>query len=179
MSQKSIVNLLLSKLFRLRSSCNQNDQGFSLVEILVSVFVLSGFLLSFLQATVYAMFLHAQALDKQQAFNWLEQDLELIRYQAFILDAGSIDIASCANSTYGQRLESKISGGHPPNISITIDNKSYEIVRQYTPKDNHLEIVYQIDYGVDHPRYKGVGNDNQITSLSTEVFVNASLACPS
>jgi len=45
-----------------------------------------GFVLGSLQAVVLATFFRVQAQDKNEALNWVQQDLELIRYQAFSLD---------------------------------------------------------------------------------------------
>ena len=162
------------------------------MEILVSIFVLSGFFLGALQASVYATLIRVQAQDKQEMTNWIQQDVEQIRYQAFILDNpnptpegnfGSLPTVSsgdaCDISQYGKRLEELIDETYLATSTVTIDNKSYDVTRTYTSTDNILQITYNVYYGNTHPRYKGVGADNTVSGLSTEVLPNASLACSS
>lgn len=161
------------------------ESGFSLIEVLVTILVISGFLLGALQATVLATLLRVQAQDKQDALNWVQQDLELIRYQAFILDNPTIatgltpsNTDACTNSTYGTRLRDFIDGTYATTANVTINQKNYSVARTYTPSGNPLQIAYTVSYASTHPRYKGSTNDNTLTTLSTEELPNAALKCP-
>lgn len=167
------------------------ESGFSLLEVLVTILVLTGFLLGSLQATVLATFMRVQAVDKQEANNWIQQDLELIRYQAFILDNpnptpdvdfGSLPTVSssdaCDTSQYGKRLEELIDDTYLATLPITIDNKDYVVTRTYTASANLLQVEYSIEYASTHSRYRGATADNEVTNLSTEVIPNAALDCP-
>ena len=147
---KVFLDYYLSKYRSLNDHQNQTNQGFSLIEVLVSTFVLSGFLIGSLQATTYAAWLSVQTKDKQEARKWLQQDLELIRYQSFILDRDGADSATCSASSYGNRLQNTIAMKHPPTADIIIENKAYEIIRSYTAKDNIVAIVHQINCGHNH-----------------------------
>jgi prepilin-type N-terminal cleavage/methylation domain-containing protein len=187
------INLYLHRLHDFSTEIekeNKQENGFSLIEVLVSIFALSGFFLGALQASVYATLIRVQAQDKQEVNNWIQQDIEQIRYQAFILDNPSptpdTDFDSvptvsssdaCDNSQYGQRLEELIDETYLANSSVTIDNKSYDVTRSYTDTANILQISYTVNYANTHPRYKGVGADNTVGNLSTEVLPGASLGC--
>ncbi|BAQ63629.1 hypothetical protein GM3709_394 [Geminocystis sp. NIES-3709] len=158
--------------------------GFSVLEVLVTILVLSGFLLGSLQATVLATLLRVQAQDKQDAANWLQQDLELVRYQAFLLDNPTeasgltpTKANACSGSTYGQRLQDFIDGVYASTATVTVNTKSYNVTRTYTNSGNILRIAYLVEYGTTHPRYKGSGANNTLAELSTEVIPNAALSC--
>lgn len=150
------------------------EKGFTILEVLVTILVISGFLLGSLQATVLAVFLRIQAQDKQEAANWIQQDLELIRYQAFILDGGVAVSATCT-SGYASALNTAIGSITNP---VVINNKNYSVTRTPTSNSNILTINYTVAYASTHPRFKSVsGADNTVTTLSTEVIPNAALSC--
>ena len=189
-----LINLHRDAIF---SNKNANTQyGFTIMEALVSILALSIFFLGALQTVVLASLLRVQAADKQETIDWVQQDLELIRYEAFILDSGAPDATTCTSSTYGTRLRDDVLlndnysptgedfSDDPTTITIendqmtTDDDKNYTITRTYTPSDNILQITYSISYASTHPRYKGgTAADNEITTLSTEVLPNEALNC--
>jgi type II secretory pathway pseudopilin PulG len=175
----------------------QLESGFSILEVLVTILVVSGFLLGSLQATVLATLLRVQAQDKQQAANWVQQDLELIRYEAFVLDSGTPDPTTCTASTYGTRLRDTINTSYSTNGGVQINNKWYRVFRQYIPSENILQVNYTLAYSPAttsipnpaHPRYNSsasytvtgaapTGNANVVATLSAEVIPNAALSCP-
>lgn len=150
------------------------ESGFSLIEVLVTILVITGFLLGSLQATVLAALLRIQAQDKQEATNFIQQDLELIRLEAFTFT----DTTLCATSTYGTGLQTDLTNsGFTTTATTTINNKNYEVSRTYTPSGNTLEITYQLDYASTHPRFIS-GGDNTVATLATEVFADEVLSCP-
>jgi len=155
---------------------NQNKQkGFSILEVLVTILVISGFLLGSLQATVLATFLRVQSQDKQETANWLQQDLELIKYQAFELgnvnEPTGLSVSkdnACTQSRYGERFQDFIDDSHdgssnPSAIRVEIPSNSgkfYSVFRQYIATNNNLTINYIVAYApgansnAAHPRYK-------------------------
>ncbi|PHV64050.1 type IV pilus modification PilV family protein [Cyanobacterium aponinum] len=183
---KNLKNIYSHKLSQDPTFCLKNEkweEGFSILEVLVTILVITGFVLGSLQATVLATLLRVQAQDKQEATNWLQQDLELIRYQAFILDNPTetsgltpSQANACDNSKYGTRLQDFIDGTYPNTSDIDINGKSYDVARAYTAPENILQVSYTISYDSTHPRYKS-GGDNVVTTLSTEVLPNAALSC--
>lgn len=185
--------------FFLAAKNKGKEEGFSILEVLVTILVITGFILGSLQATVLATFMRVQAQDKQEVTNWVQQDLELIRYQAFTLDNPNalpspfIDppsplAKSEACGRYGNRLRASIIGQYPVSETVDINGRRYRVTRTYNPGDNTtfnniLQINYQVEYAASsgaipaHPRYKS-GGDNIVTTLSTEVLPDAALECP-
>lgn len=149
-------------------------QGFSLIEVLVTILVISGFLLGSLQAKVLATLLRIQAQDKQEAINWTQKDVELMRYKAFTLEYYDTD---CGN--YGERLEEKLtsSGFFTEQDDVLINGKEYRVERRYIQNDNILQINHIVKYDRDHPRYKATIADKTVTKLSTEELPHAALSC--
>lgn len=152
--------------------------GFTILETLVTILVTATFLLGSLQATVLATLLRVQAQNKQEISNWIQQDLELIKYNAFILPSNS---NHCGN--YGdilkKHLDGSTSGKFLSQESIFIPDhnpKAYDITRQYHASENTLKITYIVTYGIKHPNHNDSGN-NQITTFLTEVIPNAALNC--
>lgn len=182
-----------------------SEAGFSILEILVTILVISGFLLGSLQAIILATLFRIQAQDKQEAANWIQQDLELIKYQAFILDNPLIlpdtitptKANACGN--YSTRLKNTIIGSrYTDNQGIEINGKWYRVFREYTSSNNILQVSYTLAYAPAvspnsaHPRFKtnanytvtdlsslkSSGSANILTNLSTEVLPNVALNCP-
>lgn len=160
---------------------DRKEEGFSILEVLVTILVITGFILGSLQATLLATFMRVQAQDKQEAANWVQQDLELIRYEAFTYTEG-------ACGSYGSNLANEIKAkGYNTNQIVRIQDRTYQVSRQYLinpSSPNILPITYRVRYAQGngtqpaHPRYKS-GGDNVVTSLSTEVLPNAALDCGS
>jgi len=200
MSNNNLKIIQLQLLSGLKAK--NNHSGFTLIEVLVTILVVTGFVLGSLQAVVLATFFRVQAQDKNEALNWVQQDLELIRYQAFSLDIdpdnpeSSLTLSrndACTNSTYGTRLEDFIDGNYLENPAnpISVNGKNYRVFRTYTPSGNTLVINHVIAYapassGFDaHPRYNSSAsystapdedNPNRVTTLSTEVIPDAALS---
>lgn len=186
-----LLNLNSYYLLKNHQKTTPNNLGFALIEVLVTILVVTGFILGSLQATVLATYIRVNAQDKQGAINWIQQDLELINYRAFILDpnpnypstpgskAYNSDPTACTNLTYGSRLQSS-SGfltAFPATQTVDIGINKYNVTRTYTPKQNTLQVEYLVAYASGHPRYKGATGDNELATLSTEVLINAVLDC--
>ena len=185
---------LLNKVFKYQKITNISESGFSLLEVLVTILVISGFLLGSLQATVLSTLLRVQAEDKQQTNNWIQNDLDLIKYQASTLpDSSTI----CQASNYGESLRSNLTNtSFSTTQKIQIDGKAYQVFRNYIPLDNTLQINYTIAYAPEenstsaHPRYDdsfsytlnslpapNQTNPNVIATLTTEVIPDAVFTC--
>jgi len=167
-------------------SKGKKEKGFTILEVLVTILVISGFLLGALQATVLSTLLRVQAQDKQEAANWIQEDLELIRYNGFILDRnsdGTYNITGTGKcGSYGTRLQTTItSAGYVATENKTINGRTYSVTRGYTvptASPNILQISYTVAYVSGHPRFRsGAGTANTVSTLSTEVIPNAALSC--
>lgn len=175
---KNLKNIHSHKLSQDYTVCPKNEkweEDFSILEVLVTILVITGFILASLQATVLATLLRVQAQDKQEATNLVQEDLELIRYHAFMLTSTP---ANCGS--YGTTLQADLEGkGYTDAVqTISVNGRSYDIDRTYNPSENILQISYSVSYDDNqpHPRYTSTG-DNVVTTLSTEVLPNAALSC--
>lgn len=168
-------------------SDSKEEEGFSLLEVLVTILVITGFVLGALQATVLATLFRVTARDRQEAANWIQQDLELIRFHAYSrLDMPTPssgfttsvnNTQACTNRQYGTRLRDYlIAQGFNNTDTVNIDNRIYSISRSYTPVNNTLRIEYRVEYATNHPRYSSSGN-NLVSRLTTEVLPNAAINC--
>lgn len=156
-----------------------NIKGFTILEILVTIIVIKIFLLLSLQATVLATLLRIENQNRQNASNWVQDDLELIKYHAFSLP---FSFSHCGN--YGEILKNNLDGTiagiflAQEIISIPDDNpQPYDIIRKYNVSENILQITYTLNYNSDHPRYSNFAENNEITTLSTEIIPNAAFNC--
>jgi prepilin-type N-terminal cleavage/methylation domain-containing protein len=167
----------------------EGEKGFTILEVLVTILVISGFLLGSLQATVLATLFRVQAQDKQEAANWIQQDLELIKYRAFALDIEAPfnppnpDVTptkanGCGN--YRTRLQNILPSIPTPVPISSNPIRNYTVTRTYNNTTSDvLTINYTVAYASSHPRFKtGTGANNTIAILSTEVLPNAALTCP-
>ena len=175
-----------------------NEEGFSIIEVLVALLVLVGFMLGTLQAMVFSALILVRTQEKAEVLNWIEEDLEIVKYHGLVLDKNEIDVMGnvvgydmlvCNNSSYGTELSNELDiiATYPNTISIA--GKDYRIYRQKNPVGNTLEIEYTVAYHTTHPRYNSSdsyslttpptdSNTNFITSLSTTEMPNAALKCP-
>ncbi|MBF2056674.1 MAG: hypothetical protein IGQ45_05485 [Cyanobacterium sp. T60_A2020_053] len=162
-------------------TARNQKSGFALIEVLVTILVVTGFILGSLQAVVLSTVLRVQAQDKNEALNWIQQDLELIRFQAFNLYRNSDPVndpggkyadTGCSTKDHGSRLLNDPTNGllqpttprffgvqttptlndRDPN-SPKINDKEYWIYRQYNPTGNTLGITHTVLYSSNHPRY--------------------------
>jgi prepilin-type N-terminal cleavage/methylation domain-containing protein len=141
------------------------EKGFTILEVLVTILVISVFLLGSLQATVLATLFRIQAQDKQETANWIQQDLELIKYQAFTLDLDQPDsdanpltiyktqltspptdvATACSSKTYGTRLQDTLAPltnpPYPATQSVTINSKPYNVTRGYILTDQNTAVT--------------------------------------
>lgn len=184
-------------MFKLKHKPPKPEEGFSILEVLVAAFVITGFLLGSLQAITLATILRVQAQVKSEALNWINSDSEQIKFRASQLDLTgttyTVDATTCTNSTYGTRFQNNLTSTAPtfPStpVTLTILNKTYYASRTYAPNSNVLPIRWQVwDEGTtvdttNNPDENGnpTGGDNDdksITILSTDVTPSAVLQCP-
>ena len=74
------MNHYLSLNIKLRSA--RNIEGFSLVEVLVSILMIAGFLATAMQALVAATAIKVKSEEISEATIWMQEDLEAIKFEA-------------------------------------------------------------------------------------------------
>lgn len=171
------------------------DTGFTLVEVLVGLLVIVGFISTAMQALVTATVFKVKGQELSEATTWIQEDLEQIRYESNRLDyAGSsydISLAACQGNTdttgYADRLLDSINGLN--NISpqfttktSTIGNRAYTVARIHTLPTSAPFNVLTLEYRVASADYSPSeildGKFIPIAITQAKIIPDASLACP-
>lgn len=158
----------------LKSKLLQQQQGFTLTEVLVAILITSVFVATAMQAMVIAAIMKVQAQKIAQATTWVQQDFENVKYKASLAQL-PYSQASCKEG-YGTVLDVSLVAPDPQNQ--TIGAKNYRIERVTDPGTESLKQLLKITYHVV-PSSNDSGTDTDaIASISTEVFPDAAAQCP-
>jgi prepilin-type N-terminal cleavage/methylation domain-containing protein len=157
--------------------------GFSLVEVLVSLIILSIFIGLSMQAFMVAVILKARAEQKDEATNWVQEDLELVKYQAKEYEKNAYPYSAKCNATNTTNglaasfLNDSVAGLGGASQTIgpkTFGGVPFVMTRTASYADSVdpfklLQITYQV---------KSQTNGNNILTISTETIIDAALKCP-
>lgn len=165
------------------------SQGFTLIEVIVGVLIMTLSLTTALNLTVYAVALRLKAKQYSEAVAWIQEDLENRKFQAFSLDYSTStssytpDPSACSatslNSGYADRLRDAIIGTNGNNTStFTIpktatNGQAFNVVGSLTPSSSSPYNILQVSYTVT-PTSGG----SSVATLQTEVIPDAALICP-
>lgn len=171
-----------------QSSFNHpQETGFTLVEVLVGLLVIVGFISTAMQALVTATVFKVKGQELSEATTWIQEDLERVRYEANRLDyvgssynitGDALDACQGTGSTgYADRLLDKING--LDNISPQVTNKTSAIGnRSYTVTRTHI-LPTSAPFNVLTLEYQVASADSvPIAITQATVIPDASLACP-
>jgi type II secretory pathway pseudopilin PulG len=162
---------------------HQQETGFTLVEVLVGLLVIVGFISTAMQALVTATVFKVKGQEVSEATTWIQQDLEQVKFDATRLDyaAGRYNPdsdackATSASAGYADRLlDEKLGATSSMDVAKTsaIGNRPYTLTRTASlppsPPYNVLNLEYQVKSADNLP----------ITIVHTKVIPDASLACP-
>lgn len=100
----------------------QQEQGFTLIEVLVAILITTVFVATTMQAMVIAAVFKARAKQYSEATNWIQEDLESVRQQATVLGYTTLSAIPTTNATT------------PPTSSLSVSSSSGFQV------DNRLQI---------------------------------------
>lgn len=114
------IKLLLLK------SCRARQSGFTMIEVLVGMIILTLFIGIAMQGMVFASLLKSRAQQYSEAMNWIQQDLEEIKYQATKYKANVLSANAAVNST-SIALSSADSFEVNDKIQIGTDTTTYTI----------------------------------------------------
>ena len=147
------------------------EQGFTMLEVLFSILIIFAFLMGSLQAMVYAAVFRVKALEKSEATTWIQQDLEYVRYKAYELEGNE---ALC-DSGYAQALidDMKLPDTETKEL---FPKKTYTLIRTFTPSTEPPFDRLIINYRVPNPQYPD-DLDRDISTIDTEVIPNAAFDC--
>lgn len=145
----------------------QQNQGFTLVEVLVAILITTLFIGVTMQAMVFAAVFKVKAQEYAEATNWIQEDLENVKYQASNLQLLQTTLASTALASAS-------------SISINTPNANTDIINSFTVNDT-------LKVGLDPIKYKitgvsGTGTGSTATrtltitpNLTTDQLLNAAV----
>ncbi|BAQ66674.1 hypothetical protein [Geminocystis sp. NIES-3709] len=168
-----LIGLMNSLKTQIKSISNRQvtnkEQGFSLLEVTVSMLVATGFLLGLAQAMMLSAMVNIRSQEKSQAIAWVDKDIDSINFLASSYTAGTC-------GTYGSNFQNSIITAYPTTGSnFSFSNSTYNITRTYTATENRLGIQYRVSYPTSGSRVSSAGD---VFSTYTEVIPNGTYSCP-
>jgi type II secretory pathway pseudopilin PulG len=168
--------------FRYLSQQHWGSSGFTLTEALVGILMVSTFLGVTLQTIVSATMIRVKAQEQSEATGWIQEDLELVRYQAgrLSVDAMLCNVSS-ANAGYADRLRDMLIGQNITSDDSTentssstkqanVGNRAYTLTRTIAVRNVAPYATVSLNYTV---------SDNQtvIARQYAEIIPNAFFSC--
>lgn len=86
-------------MLNLRKKLPHQDQGFTLVEVLVAILITTVFVAVAMQAVVIAAVFKARAKQFSEATNWIQEDVESVRQQATIVGYTTLSAPPTTSAT--------------------------------------------------------------------------------
>lgn len=174
-------------MLKLMSKLNQQEQGFTLVEVLVGILIATTFTLIAMQAIVIAAYFKVRAQKTAEGTIWIQEDLEEVRYAAYQLSSNStLCDASTKASGYADSLRDNISrnGADAANdtevdfakTKISVGG-SHALARTFDVYSVAPYNVLQINYKVRDTTDPDYPNNEPIAELYTEVIPDAAFQC--
>lgn len=117
----------------------QQEQGFTLVEVLVAILIATTFTLVALQAIVIAAVFKARAKQYAEATIWIQKDLESVRQQAAVLGSTTLSAAPTTN-LLSVSSSTGFQAGYRLQIG-TISNSLYTIANTYTSSSTTIPVT--------------------------------------
>jgi prepilin-type N-terminal cleavage/methylation domain-containing protein len=167
------------------------DRGFTLIEALAAMMVITIITAMVMQLLIFVAALKAQSEQYNQSMNWIQADLETIRYQAREYEQNvSPYSAKCKSTTVGDGLATTAAdglaagflndataglGGTPKVLGPKFlggENLILTRTAVYATSAEPFKLL-QLNYTVT-PQIGG----SAIASLETEVVLNAAFKCP-
>ncbi|NCJ07458.1 prepilin-type N-terminal cleavage/methylation domain-containing protein [Synechococcales cyanobacterium C] len=148
-----------------------NHKGFTLVEVMVGILITVTFVGAAMQALVVASLFKVRAQEYSEATTWIQEDLELVRFEASQLPA---DNNNC--NDYGKTLDNALPDVEDrtpedpnSNRASSLGSRPYVLDRDPNPNDDILEINYAV--------VRANENTAPVATLYAEVIPDASFAC--
>lgn len=174
----------------LQQKLPQQEQGFTLAEVLIAILIASLFVAAAMQAMVVATVFKVRAQEYSEATNWIQQDLEVVKNQASQYNAGANHDARCVattpetgyadglsdtlSSTGETLVEDANSGTDTANLTKPFrSGKEFQLTRTITPVSTAPYNILRVNYDVS-PTSGG----SSIATTHTEVIPDASFQCP-
>ena len=160
-------------------SARCQDEGFTLVEVLVSMIMTVTFVMVTMQVFLSAAFLRAKAAEFNDAYNWIQEDFEQVLTQAKSYEMNTLPFSTqCNAGTLASSFVSDSSVGLGGSI-VTLGTKqfsgsSYQLIRTATNVGTlDPSRLVNVNYAVQSPTTSKV-----ILDIDTKVLIYAAFNCP-
>jgi prepilin-type N-terminal cleavage/methylation domain-containing protein len=156
----------------------QSETGFTLAEVLISLLIVSIFVMVTLEALMLAAIFKTRAEQYDQAYTWIQEDLELVKFKASEYEKDAFPPARCSATDPSNGLAAGFLsdiGGSPQVMGPRLlGGKNLILTRTavYATSADPFKLL-QINYAVT-PQDGGTA----IATLYTEVLPHAALKCP-
>lgn len=162
----------------------KRNDGFTLVEVLVGLLVIVGFISTAMQALVTATVFKVKGQELSEATTWIQEDLEMVKFKAnrlhYVVDPDPsksmyepVDTVcqGTTNTGYASVLNDDLEAVDSSKTSA-IGNRPYTLTRTVT-------LPSSAPFNVLTLEYKVASADNvPIAITHTKVIPDVSLACP-
>ena len=110
----------------LKPKLRQQEQGFTLLEVIVAILIATVFVTITMQAMVMAALLKTRAKEYSEAIAWVQEDLEAAKYKAALYQKTTLSSAVAQNAT---SIVVNSADGFVANdtILIDVDSQTYTI----------------------------------------------------
>jgi prepilin-type N-terminal cleavage/methylation domain-containing protein len=166
-----------------RAKPRPDNQGFTMIEVIVGILLTLVFTAIAMQAMVMAMAIKVHGDELSEATNWIQQDLENVKTLANSLDYDgakyTISSTACSGGTasgYANRLQTTAISGSTIGASTTttqyssLGQRPYSLVRT-------TNVVSANTLGISYNVYPGATTVNPIASFYTEMVPGAVFSC--
>lgn len=171
----------------------QQEQGFTLVEVLVAILITTLFVAVSMQAMVLAAVFKTRAQQYAEATTWIQEDLENVKYQASRYKDETECAPTIINDGYADGFrDDLVKLGDPTGLKIgnqtgsyserfddepSRTKKKFRLTRTTNPVNvapyNRLEVRYDVS-----PIISTNTVGKSIANFYTEVIPNAAFQCP-
>ncbi|AFY39118.1 hypothetical protein Lepto7376_2866 [[Leptolyngbya] sp. PCC 7376] len=177
--------MLIQPQKNVRQSNNSNEEGFTLIEVLVGIIMATVFTLVTTQAIAISALYRVKAQRQSEALQWIQQDFEELKFDALTALPGG----DCTNG-YALALASYFSGDtiaafpetHIGSVDSFIDapvllNKTFEVTRTFNAYETTAPFnVLTVSYSITDPTNPNTAT-NEIATFYSEVLPDAAFSC--
>ena len=187
----------MNKLFLLKTTTSDKEEGFTTFEVLISLLIALGFVAVSMQSIVYAMAMKVQAQEKQRANELIQEDIERINRLGSTALTATCNATTYANG-YAKALWNAIPGGTQTKTIIkkiksdgSVDTGGIQIALERTEVSDGnstaphrtLKVGYQVWNwnGTTYTDENGgtiTTGDEPIAETYVEIIPDVALQCP-
>jgi len=166
---------------------NSVNQGFTLVEVLVGILIVSAFTIGTMQSLALSAYFRVKGQQYSQASSKISEDLEAVKFWANQYYPTTTHSTLCAAKTpaagYAENLKTYVNTRVPATANITITGRSFPMTRTLQVYDNTFGAtapynILKVFYEVRDPQITNPSNAT-IAYFQSEVIPGGVFSCPS